>query len=72
MKIIELRHHMIDAGRIPSPDEDPVWRLSFTDKETGDTIWLAINQQVRDALIEKLTGGITLPKMVVPRGRNKH
>ena len=72
MKITELRNvtigveHQVAAGN----GTIELWRLTFTDKITGDVIFCNFEEPVRDVLVQHLTGGgVIVPRMAIPPSR---
>lgn len=69
MRIEELRNVTLGLKRMPGSDGvKPHWELSFTDRMTGDIVWVALTMEVGAEVATKLNGGVEVvkPKLVVP------
>lgn len=49
------------------PVMEDMWRIIATDRQTGDCVWFAINRELRDIIVQKLTGGIVLAGGELPK-----
>lgn len=68
MRITELRNQQMAAEKQPGQNgAGERFRLVFTDRNTGDVIWVGFNKQVRDELVRQLTGGIVLAGGELPK-----
>lgn len=56
MKISELRNVKIGAERA----DDGQYRITIQDPHSREVVWVAFGQDVADALVEQLTGGIQI------------
>lgn len=57
MKITELRNQHLAVQKQPGkPGADDAWRIILTDKDTGDSQWLAFDRATKDELVRQLTG----------------
>lgn len=70
MRITELRNVTLGLKQVAaSTGVQPHYELSFTDRATGDVVWVGLTLEVADQVREKLSGGVVVakPKLVVPR-----
>lgn len=78
MKSTELRNQHVQAEKgqvIGPPDgkngEAPstvdVWKITCTDRATGDQVWFLMNEELKDEIVRQLTGGIVLAGGKLPR-----
>jgi hypothetical protein len=56
VRIVELRNVKIGAERLSNSATE--FRLTIQDPHTREVIWVGFGQDVADAIIEQLTGGI--------------
>jgi hypothetical protein len=71
VRITELRNVTIGVEH-QAGDENGVpemWRLTFTDKRSGDVVFCAFTPEVKAQLMRMLMGGgLILPEMQIPKG----
>ena len=69
MRITELKNVSVSARAVPvvGNGQGELFDIAFTDKVTGDVIWLRINRETRDAFVRELTGGIVLAGGDLPK-----
>lgn len=66
MKVTQLVNHNIGVVRGKEPEETgspklvDTWSIVLTDMNTGDQTVVGFRADVRDAIIQQLTGGIVL------------
>jgi hypothetical protein len=67
VKIVELRNQHLAVQKQPGkPGADDVWRIVLTDKDTGDSMWLAFDRGTKDEMVRELTG-VVLPNGDTPK-----
>lgn len=57
LKITELRSVKVGVERVAESDKQP-FRLTIHDPHTREVLWIGFGQEVADAIMAQLTGGI--------------
>jgi hypothetical protein len=64
MKITELRNVTLGAEKHETLDGTPYWRLAFTEKDTGDTVFANFSVETVEEFVRVATGGIEIVRAV--------
>jgi hypothetical protein len=57
----------VGAGENGEPKVEPRWVFAFVDRQSGDTLRFAFDDEVRDYVVRELTGGVVLAGGNLPK-----
>lgn len=63
-ELTKLTRHTIKVEPVIYPTEDGVtrmWRFAMKCQQTGNEKWIEFSDEVKDEIVQAMTGGIVLP-----------